>query len=42
MAKMAAVVIAGGQRRPRTVTTIRPVTDMAPISPVQVAANPGE
>jgi hypothetical protein len=42
MAKMAAVVIASGQRRPRMVTTIRPVTDMAPISPVQVAANPGE
>ena len=32
----------GDRQRPAPVTTIRPVTDMAPISPVQVAANPGE
>jgi hypothetical protein len=37
---MMAVAAARGQRRHRTVMAMRPVTDMAPISPVQVAANP--
>src|SRR5829696_8967698 len=41
-AKMAAVAVASGQRRPSTVTRMRPPTDPAPSSPVQAAAKAAE